>query len=215
MQYSVLKSQLDALCVKEQEIIKRKKDLNQAISEYKHQIVDKYNSLLTQLDECKQELDEMGVEIPNSTDNDTISISEEDTIEEATIEVVPPEHDIKKLDDATTKVELTEHKHTKGHLLTPYYYTYVIRSGAFSKKCTVKPWEQDSPRLLTPFHQLTSGSINKVLNMGNQLYRDSFKTPDEGRIYSADGIAPTLTATHSDLRICIGANPHTKEDLVA
>ena len=215
MNYLELKSQLHALCVKEQEIIKRKKELNQAISEYKQQIVDKYNSLLVQLNECKQELDEIGVEIPPSKNKDTISISEEDTIEEATIEVVPPEHDIKKSDVATTKIELSEHNNTKGHLLTPYYYTYGIRSGAYSKNCTIKPWEQDSPRLLTPFHQLTSGPINKVLNMGNQLYRESYKTPDEGRIYSANGIAPTLTATHSDLRICIGTNPHTNEDLVA
>ena len=210
MKYLELKFQLDALCVQEQEIIKRKEELNQAISEYKQQIVDRYNSLLTQLDECKQELDEMGVETPNSTDKYTISISEEDTIE-----VVPPEHDIEKSDDATTKIELSEHKYSKGHLLTPYYYTYGIRSGAYSKNCTIRPWEQDSPRLLTPFHQLTYGPINKVLNMGNQLYRESYKTPDEGRIYSANGIAPTLTATHSDLRICIGSNPHTKEDLVA
>lgn len=198
MKFTELQSLLDSLCAQEQEIIKRKEEVLQAISEHKHNTIDKYNSLITQLDECKQELSEMGFEVKSLP-----------TKEDIAFETVPPEHDIVKSED-----ELPIHKYPKGHLLTPYFYVWGIRHMNHSN-CSTKPWEQDSPRLLTPFNKLTSGPINKVLNMGNQLYRETFKTPDEGRIYSSNGIAPTLTATHSDLRICIGKDPRTKERSVA
>lgn len=209
MKFSELKSQLDSLCAQELDIIKRKEEVQHAMSEHKQLTLDRYNSLLAQLEECKQDLEEMGIELSDHSNNDSLPIKED-----IALTTVSSEHDDAKSDDESIKDERPIHKHPKGHLLTPYFYVWGIRPVKHSY-CSTKPWEQDSPRLLTPFEKLTSGPINKVLNMGNQLYRETFKTPDEGRIYSANGIAPTLTATHSDLRICIGKDPRTKERSVA
>ena len=62
---------------------------------------------------------------------------------------------------------------------------------------------------MTPFYKLAGSElINKSLPMGNLKYRDSYPNPDESRIYSADGIAPTITAMHSDLHVWIGPRQH-------
>lgn len=209
MKFSELQSQLDSLCAQEQDIIKRKEEVQHAMSEHKQLTLDRYNSLLAQLEECKQDLEEMGIVLSDHLNSDTLPVKED-----TALTTVSSEHEVEKSDDEIIKDEQPEHKYPKGHLLTPYFYVWGIRHMNHSN-CSTKPWEQDSPRLLTPFNKLTSGPINKVLNMGNQLYRETFKTPDEGRIYSSNGIAPTLTATHSDLRICIGKDPRTKECSVA
>lgn len=94
---------------------------------------------------------------------------------------------------------------------TPFFYLLKNRNGAFPKNGTTNRIHK-STRLLTPFYKLVgNGPINRSLPMGNLKYRDSYPNPDESRIYSADGIAPTITAMHSDLHVWIGPrqHPHT------
>lgn len=86
----------------------------------------------------------------------------------------------------------------------PFFYLLGKRNGAFPKNGTTNKIRK-STRLLTPFYKLVgNGPINRSLPMGNLKYRDSYPNPDESRIYSADGIAPTITAMHSDLHIWVG-----------
>lgn len=95
---------------------------------------------------------------------------------------------------------------------TPFFYLLNNRKGAFPKNGTTNKIRK-STRLLTPFYKLVgNGPINRSLPMGNLKYRDSYPNPDESRIYSADGIAPTITAMHSDLHVWIGPrqHPHTE-----
>lgn len=95
---------------------------------------------------------------------------------------------------------------------TPFFYLLNNRNGAFPKNGTTNKIRK-STRLLTPFYKLVgNGPINRSLPMGNLKYRDSYPNPDESRIYSADGIAPTITAMHSDLHVWIGLrqHPHTE-----
>lgn len=95
---------------------------------------------------------------------------------------------------------------------TPFFYLLNNRNGAYPKNGTTNKIRK-STRLLTPFYKLVgNGPINRSLPMGNLKYRDSYPNPDESRIYSADGIAPTITAMHSDLHVWIGLrqHPHTE-----
>lgn len=96
---------------------------------------------------------------------------------------------------------------------TPFFYLLNNRNGAFPKNGTTNKIRK-STRLLTPFYKLVGNEpINRSLPMGNLKYRDSYPNPDESRIYSADGIAPTITAMHSDLLVWIGPrqHPHTEQ----
>ena len=90
----------------------------------------------------------------------------------------------------------------------PFFYLLGERKGAFPKNGTTNK-SRKSTRLLTPFYKLAGSElINRSLPMGNLKYRDSYPNPDESRIYSADGIAPTITAMHSDLHIWVGPRHH-------
>lgn len=94
---------------------------------------------------------------------------------------------------------------------TPFFYLLKNRNGAFPKNGTANKIRK-STRLLTPFYKLVgNGPINRSLPMGNLKYRENYPNPDESRIYSADGIAPTITAMHSNLHVWIGPrqHPHT------
>ena len=98
---------------------------------------------------------------------------------------------------------LTQKKFKKGGC-KPFFYLLGKRKGTFPKNGTTNK-SRKSTRLLTPFYKLAGSElINKSLPMGNLKYRDSYPNPDESRIYSADGIAPTITAMHSDLHIWVG-----------
>ena len=115
--------------------------------------------------------------------------------------------------DDTTHIDVKEDKKgstpkkLKKGVYRPFFYLLGDRKGAFPKngKCNKS---HKSTRLLTPFYKLAGSElINRSLPMGNLKYRESFPNPDEGRIYSADGIAPTITAMHSDLYILVGHRP--------
>lgn len=59
-------------------------------------------------------------------------------------------------------------------------------------------------KLYMPFYKLGSqGRIPKVIKLGNLKSRYNYPDPDESRIYSADGLAPTITRMHSDIQIYI------------
>lgn len=65
--------------------------------------------------------------------------------------------------------------------------------------------KKEVSRLQTPFYvHYGNSTINEVLKLGNLNYRENYASPDETRVYSSDGIAPTLTATHSDIIVSIG-----------
>lgn len=109
-------------------------------------------------------------------------------------------------------VDCSEPKTFKKGRYTPFFYLMNNRNGAFPKNGTTNKIRK-STRLLTPYYKLTGSElINRSLPMGNLKYRDSYPNPDESRIYSADGIAPTITAMHSDLHVWIGPrqHPHTE-----
>lgn len=90
----------------------------------------------------------------------------------------------------------------------PFFYLLGKRKGAFPKNGITNK-SRKSTRLLMPFYKLVGSElINKSLPIGNLKYRENYPNPDEGRIYSADGIAPTITARHSDLHIWVGSRDH-------
>ena len=72
--------------------------------------------------------------------------------------------------------------------------------------------KKEVSRLQTPFYvHYGDSTINEVLKLGNLNYRKTYTSPDETRVYSSDGIAPTLTATHSDIIVSIGEHRHSAE----
>lgn len=72
--------------------------------------------------------------------------------------------------------------------------------------------KKEVSRLQTPFYvHYGDNTINEVLQLGNLNYRENYVSPDETRVYSSDGIAPTLTATHSDIIVSIGEHRHSAE----
>lgn len=107
------------------------------------------------------------------------------------------------------EAEFTEAMKPDGKLLTPFYQIWGLRKGEFPKTCPGPEWKHNSPRLHIPFEALCKGSVNKCMNMGNLKYRESCAIPTESRIFSADGIAPTLVRMHSDIMVRIGNNPHS------
>lgn len=125
--------------------------------------------------------------------------------------------DIDTSDDTKTGEEMevvdgSDPSTLKDGRYTPFFYLLKNRKGAFPKNGTTNKIRK-STRLLTPYYKLAGSElINRSLPMGNLKYRDSYPNPDESRIYSADGIAPTITAMHSDLHVWIGPrqHPHTE-----
>lgn len=131
-----------------------------------------------------------------------------------TVEVI---EDVDTSDD-TTSIEVKEEekcsapKELKKGGYRPFFYILGERKGAFPKNGTTSKCRK-STRLLTPFYKLVGSElINRSLPMGNLKYRENYPNPDETRIYSADGIAPTITATHSDLHIWVGPRHHTPSE---
>lgn len=139
-------------------------------------------------------------------------------VEEHNVEIVEtcsaPEPE--ELDNTSSKseeddiaIEFTGTMKPEGKLLTPFYQVWGLRKGEFPKTCGGPKWKHNSPRLHTPFETLCKGPVNKCMNMGNLQYRESCAIPTESRIFSADGIAPTLTKMHSDIMVRIGNDPHS------
>lgn len=114
--------------------------------------------------------------------------------------------------DEMEDVDCSDPTTLKNGRYTPFFYLLNNRNGAFPKNGTTNKIRK-STRLLTPFYKLVRNEpINRSLPMGNLKYRDSYPNPDESRIYSADGIAPTITAMHSDLHVWIGPRQRTPTD---
>lgn len=95
----------------------------------------------------------------------------------------------------------------KPQLLPPFYYAWGLRKGEFDLICSVPDYKNTSHKLQTSFMKLTY-SPNETMLLGNEKYRDSYPNPDEGRVYSAYGIAPTLTRMHSNILVEIGNPPN-------
>lgn len=137
----------------------------------------------------------------------------DEELEEET-DIVEAIEDVDTSDDTTlseVKGEemCSEPKKLKKGGYKPFFYLLEERKGAFPKNGTTSK-NRKSTRVLTPFYKLAGSElINRSLPMGNLKYRENYPNPDEGRIYSADGIAPTITAMHSDLHIWVGPKHHT------
>lgn len=95
----------------------------------------------------------------------------------------------------------------KPQLLAPLYYAWGFRKGEFDLTCSTPDYKNTSHKLQNSFMEQTH-SPNETILLGNEKYRDSYPTPDEGRVYSAYGIAPTLTRMHSNILVEIGNPPH-------
>lgn len=95
----------------------------------------------------------------------------------------------------------------KAQLLTPYYYIWGLRKGEFELRCSTPYYQGTSHRLQKSLMGLTQ-SHNETMLLGDEKYRDSYHTPDEGRVYSAYGISPALIRKHSNIIVEIGSSPH-------
>lgn len=143
-----------------------------------------------------------------------------DVMDEVVEEAAAEDDNIGDVDtsDDTTSIDFKEEdecsdpkKLRKGGY-KPFFYLLGKRKGAFPRNGTTNK-SRKSTRLLTPFYKLAGREfINRSLPMGNLKYRENYPNPDETRIYSADGIAPTITATHSDLHIWVGPRHHTHSE---
>lgn len=127
----------------------------------------------------------------------------------ATEEVMPVV--VKEPDPSTKEVTVVAKEKSENPLLTPFYYLMGLRKGKYHTVCDRDTDTRQTSKILLPAEQLSGDHINHSLNIGNAKYRKTYPNPDETRIYSADGIAPTLTAMHSDLCIWITDKEHTKD----
>ena len=215
------------------ELSSQKEEVKAEIQRRKQSVIDNYINLVNSLLDTQQELLEMGID-PTSIDmNENAAV--EETMEAALESAVREEHvsatevvelcetynDIEKA-DVKEELVLEEKEHTediedvsmslskrsKPTLLKPYFFVWGLRKGEYRKNCSVLEWKQTAPRLQTSMTKLTKAPVNRTMNMGNTMYRPTYATPDEGRIYSAYGTAPTLTATHSDITVRIGTSPY-------
>lgn len=95
----------------------------------------------------------------------------------------------------------------KPQLLTPYYYMWGLRKGEFELIRSTPDYQGTSHQMQKSMMELTQ-SHNETMLLGDEKYRDSYHAPDEGRVFSAYGIAPTLTNKHSNIIVEIGSSPH-------
>lgn len=176
--------------------------------------IDPTSIPMTKISTCTDTLPVHDAEIENKdidSFNSLDSIATEDVAEHK-IEAVETcsALDTEDLDNSSESEEVvTEAMKPDGKLLTPFYQVWGLRKGEFPKTCPGSEWKHNSPRLHTPFEALCKGPVNKCMNMGNLKYRENCAIPTESRIFSADGIAPTLVRMHSDIMVRIGNNPHS------
>lgn len=227
--------------VQMEELNKKKKEISAAIQQRKEQVKanfvlhsNQYMEAYRQMMEATREMIEMGID-PTSIPTEPITedkveveadeaghVSSENDVPKEINEGEPDANDVtgdmdtscdtvdgEELED----VDCSDPTTLKNGRYTPFFYLLNNRNGAFPKNGTTNKIRK-STRLLTPFYKLVGNEpINRSLPMGNLKYRDSYPNPDESRIYSADGIAPTITAMHSDLHVWIGPrqHPHTEQ----
>lgn len=235
-----LNTLMSELNVQMEELNKKKEEISTAIQKRKEQVKanfvlhsNQYMEAYRQMMEDTRLMIEMGIDptsisadpvIDDNVEVETVEaghVSSEPDVLEKVNEGEPDANDvIGDMDTSCDTVEGkemdeeddTEPKTFKKGRYKPFFYLLKRRNGAFPKNGTTNKIRK-STRLLTPFYKLVgNGPINRSLPMGNLKYRDSYPNPDESRIYSADGIAPTITAMHSDLHVWIGPrqHPHTE-----
>lgn len=235
---NTLMSEVD---VQMEELNKKKEEISAAIQKRKEQVKanfvlhsNQYMEAYRQMMEDTREMIEMGIDPTSISTELTIDdkveveadeaghVSSEPDVLEKVNEGEPDANDVtgdmdtscdtvdgEELED----VDCSDPTALKNGRYTPFFYLLNNRNGAFPKNGTTNKIRK-STRLLTPFYKLVGNEpINRSLPMGNLKYRDSYPNPDESRIYSADGIAPTITAMHSDLHVWIGPrqHPHTEQ----
>lgn len=237
--FKELNTLMSEVNVQMEELNKKKEEISAAIQKRKEQVKanfvlhsNQYMEAYRQMMEDTRLMIEMGID-PTSISADPVI---DDNVEVETVEGghvsskldVPEEineegpasvytiEDIDTSDDTKTAEEMevvdvdcSDPTTLKNGRYTPFFYLLNNRKGAFPKNGTTNKIRK-STRLLTPYYKLTGSElINRSLPMGNLKYRDSYPNPDESRIYSADGIAPTITAMHSDLHVWIGPRQRT------
>lgn len=235
---NTLMSEVD---VQMEELNRKKEEISAAIQKRKEQVKanfvlhsNQYMEAYRQMMEDTREMIEMGID-PTSIPTEPIIegkeeveadeaghvSSEPDVLEEVNGGEPNANDVIEDMDtscdtvdgDEMEDVDCSDPTTLKNGRYTPFFYLLNNRNGAFPKNGTTNKIRK-STRLLTPFYKLVgNGPINRSLPIGNLKYRENYPNPDESRIYSADGIAPTITAMHSDLHIWIGPrqHPHTEQ----
>ena len=230
--FKELNTLMSEINVKMEELNRKKEEISAAIQQRKEQVKanfvlhsNQYMEAYRQMMEDTREMIEMGIDPTSISTELTIDdkveveadeaghVSSEPDVLEKVNEGEPDANDVtgdmdtscdtvdgEELED----VDCSDPTTLKNGRYTPFFYLLKNRNGAFPKNGTTNKIRK-STRLLTPFYKLAGSElINKSLPMGNLKYRDSYPNPDESRIYSADGIAPTITAMHSDLHIWVG-----------
>ena len=223
------------------EQLSQKEEVEAQIQERKKYLIDTYISqcnqiimLMNQRLETQQELMDMGFD-PTNVEMGEIDSVVEKTLEEAMDSFMEGEHvkselsetsvdieeskvakevvmeEMEDCSEDTAEVSLLSSKKSKSQLLKPFFYVWGLRKGEFKKNCSMLEWKQTAPRLQTSWLKLTKAPVNRTMNMGNTMYRPTYATPNEGRVYSAYGTAPTLTSTHSDITVRIGTDPRSIE----
>ncbi len=215
------------------EISIMKEELSAEIQNRKEQVVSDYILHVKQLMDATRTMIDMGIDpttihmeemtaredtvsdIENNEDTCISSIDYDTVVKEEKPVGICPEPEIEEVEE-TSESEVDdmeannmEEMKPSGKLLTPFYTVWGLCEGAFPRTNPNPAWKHNSPRLHTPFESLCKGPVKVCMNMGNLQYRESYSTPDETRIYSADGISPTLTRVHSDIMVMIGNDPHT------
>lgn len=242
--FKELNTLMSEVNVQMEELNKKKEEIYAAIQQRKEQVKanfvlhsNQYMEAYRQMMEDTREMIEMGID-PTSIPTEPITedkvvveaeeaghVSSENDVPEEINEGEPDANDV--IGDMDTSwdtvdgdemevvdVDSSDPTTLKNGRYTPFFYLLNNRNGAFPKNGTTNKIRK-STRLLTPFYKLVgNGSINRSLPMGNLKYRDSYPNPDESRIYSADGIAPTITAMHSDLHVWIGPRQRTHTEPV-
>lgn len=238
--FKELNTLMSEVNVQMEELNRKKEEISAAIQQRKEQVKanfvlhsNQYMEAYRQMMEDTREMIEMGIDPTSISTELTIDdkveveadeaghVSSEPDVLEKVNEGEPDANDVtgdmdtscdtvdgEELED----VDCSDPTTLKNGRYTPFFYLLKNRNGAFPKNGTTNKIRK-STRLLTPFYKLVgNGPINRSLPMGNLKYRDSYPNPDESRIYSADGIAPTITAMHSDLHVWIGPRqyPHTE-----
>lgn len=238
--FKELNTLMSEINVKMEELNRKKEEISAAIQQRKEQVKanfvlhsNQYMEAYRQMMEDTREMIEMGIDPTSISTELTIDdkveveadeaghVSSEPDVLEKVNEGEPDANDVtgdmdtscdtvdgEELED----VDCSDPTTLKNGRYTPFFYLLKNRNGAFPKNGTTNKIRK-STRLLTPFYKLVGNEpINRSLPMGNLKYRDSYPNPDESRIYSADGIAPTITAMHSDLHVWIGPRqyPHTE-----
>ena len=204
------------------------------IEHRKEQAVSDYKQALAQLAEMGIDPATIAIDPTDSVENKeqpTLTAESEtaeqvptdDSMDDTTYEteneivVAAPEPEEENDDCAASEETDSCSKTGRFRLLKPFYKIWKELSARKEKPVKEDTTGADVPKqkrvvnkLLIPFYKLfTDKPIKQILRLGNLKCKESFKDPEMTRIASADGISPTLTATHSDFYIWIGPNPKT------